>query len=389
MRNSVSFSRRSRAGFAPNRLSKALADARASGAALVDLTAANPTQAGIPYDEERIRRALSPSEPFRYDPEPFGLPIARRAVSELWAERGVDVPPERVIVTASTSEAYAFAFKLLCDPGDEVLVPAPSYPLIEHLALLDGVSLVSYPLVYESGFSIDLASLRRAVTPRTRAIAFVSPNNPTGSYVKRGELAALGELGLPLVSDEVFAEYPLADDETRALSALEESRVLVLALDGLSKLAALPQVKLGWMTLGGPDDAVREALVRLELVADTFLSPSTLAQTALPELIRSRGVARDAIRLRLRKNHARLVASCAGSAVTPLRVEGGWYAVLRLPNVRSDEDWALAFLDAGVSVHPGYFYDFVGAPHVVVSLLTQEGDFRAGVERLVKRAKLA
>jgi aspartate/methionine/tyrosine aminotransferase len=187
----------------------------------------------------------------------------------------------------------------------------------------------------------------------------------------------------------VFAEYPLTNDATRALSALEESRVLVIALDGLSKLAALPQVKLGWMTLGGPDEAVREALVRLEIVADAFLSPSTLAQAALPELIQSRGLARDAIRVRLRKNHARLVASCAGSAVTSLCVEGGWYAVLRLPNVRTDEDWALAFLDAGVSVHPGYFYDFVGAPHVVVSLLTQESEFSTGVARLVKRAALA
>ena len=377
------FSRRSRTGVAPNRLSKALADARASGAVLVDLTSGNPTTLGIPYDEGRIRRALSPSDPFRYDPEPFGLPIARRAVSELWAERGIDLPPERVIVTASTSEAYAFAFKLLCDPGDEVLVPAPSYPLIEHLGALDGVSLVSYPLVYESGFSIDIASLRRAVTPRTRAVVLVSPNNPTGSYVKRTELAALGELGLPLVSDEVFAEYPLSDDATRARSALEETRVLVMALDGLSKLAALPQVKLGWMTLGGPDDAVREALARLELVADTFLSPSPLAQEALPELIASRRFAGDAIRRRLWNNHARLVASCAGSAVTPLRVEGGWYAVLRLPNVLSDEDWALAFLRAGVSVHPGYFYDFTGAPHVVVSLLTPESELATGVERLV------
>ena len=378
------FSRRSRAALEPNRLSQALAEARASGAALVDLTSGNPTSAGIPYDP-RIPGALSPTGPVRYEPEPFGLPSARSAIAELWAERGVAVPAENVIVTASTSEAYAFAFKLLCDPGDEVLVPAPSYPLIEHLAALDSVALVRYPLVYESGFAIDIASLRRAVTPRTRAIVVVSPNNPTGSYLKRGELTALGELGLPLVSDEVFAEYPLTNDETRARSALEESRVLVCALDGLSKLAALPHVKLAWMTLGGPPEVVGEALRRLELVADTFLSPGTLAQTALPELLRSRQVAAGAIRSRLDKNHECLVAKCAGSAVTPLRVEGGWYAVLRLPDIASDDDWALSFVEAGVSVHPGYFYDFEGPPHAIVSLLVPEDAFATGIERLVAR----
>ncbi|HEX6767693.1 MAG TPA: pyridoxal phosphate-dependent aminotransferase, partial [Polyangiaceae bacterium] len=240
------FSRRSRATFEPNRLTQALEEARTRGAPLADLTSGNPTTAAIEYDP-RVERALSPAGPVRYEPAPFGDPRARRAIAELWAERGVTVRSDDVIVTASTSEAYAFAFKLLCDPGDEILVPAPSYPLIEHLAALDSVSLVRYPLVYESGFSIDLASLRRSVSERTRAIVLVSPNNPTGSYVKRGELAALGELGLPLVSDEVFAEYALSSDDERARSVLEESRVLVVALDGLSKLAALPHVKLAWM----------------------------------------------------------------------------------------------------------------------------------------------
>jgi alanine-synthesizing transaminase len=377
------FSKRSRASFEPNRLTEALARAQANGGKLVDLTRGNPTSAAIPYDD-RVRPALSPREPFAYAPEPFGLESARTAVASLWRERGVEMQSENVIITASTSEAYAFAFKLLCDPGDEVLVPAPSYPLLEHLAALDSVALAPYPLVYESGFSIDLGSLRRAVTPRTRAIVVVSPNNPTGSYVKRGELEALGALGLPLVSDEVFAEYPLSNDVNRVRSALEESRVLVCALDGLSKLAALPQVKLAWMTLGGPSNAVREARARLELVADTFLSPSTLTQAALPELLSSRGVARDAIRARCAKNLATLVARSAGSPVTPLAVEGGWYAVLRLPNVASDEEWTLAFVEAGVSVHPGYFYDFEGPPHAVVSLLVPEEAFADGVERLIE-----
>jgi aspartate/methionine/tyrosine aminotransferase len=376
------FSKRSRASFEPNRLAQALARARARGAKLVDMTLGNPTAADIPYDE-RVRRALSPRDPLAYEPESFGLASARRAVASLWGERGIEVSSENVIVTASTSEAYSSAFKLFCDPGDEVLVPAPSYPLLEHLAALDSVSLVQYPLAYEGGFSIDLASLRRSVTPRTRAVVVVSPNNPTGSYLKRGELEALGALGLPLISDEVFAEYPLREDPNRARSALEESRVLVCALDGLSKLAALPQVKLAWLTLGGPHAAVAEARARLELVADTFLSPSTLAQAALPELLASRNVPRDAIRARLARNLATLRALAAGSAVTPLAVEGGWYAVLRLPNVVSDEDWALAFVEAGVCVHPGYFYDFAGPPHAVVSLLVPEQAFAEGVRRLL------
>jgi aspartate/methionine/tyrosine aminotransferase len=360
-----------------------LAEVRARGKPPLDLTTGNPTTAGIAYDDERVRRALSPLGPVRYQPEPFGSPSARLSVARLWAERGVDVAAENVLVTASTSEAYAYAFKLFCDPGDEVLVPAPSYPLIEHLAVLESVSLVRYPLVYDGSFALDLPALRGAVTQRTRAIVLVSPNNPTGSYTKRAELAALGELGLPLVSDEVFGEYPLVNDATRACSVLEETRVLVCALDGLSKCAALPHAKLAWLTLGGPKERVREARERLELIADTFLSPGTIAQLALPELIASRGVARDAIRERLERNRGTLFSACSGSAVTPLRVEGGWYAVLRLPDIASDEEWALALLDAGVSVHPGYFYDFTGPPHVVVSLLTPEVEFARGVERLV------
>jgi aspartate/methionine/tyrosine aminotransferase len=377
------FSRRSASVTEPNRLTVALLGARARGLSLIDLTLGNPTSAGIPYDDERVRSALSPRGALHYEAKPLGLESAREAVVALWRGRDIAVRPENVIVTASTSEAYAFVFKLLCDPGDEVLVAAPSYPLLEHLATLESVTLVPYPLVYEGGFSIDFASLRRAVTSRTRAVVVVSPNNPTGSYLKRGELEALGALGLPLISDEVFAEYPLTEDPNRARSALEESRVLVCALDGLSKLAALPQVKLAWLTLGGPHAAVAEARARLELVADTFLSPSTLAQAALPELLASRNVARDAIRARLAKNLATLVARCAGSPVSLLAVEGGWYAVLRLPDFMSDEEWALAFVEAGVCVHPGYFYDFAGPPHVVVSLLVPEQALAEGVLRLL------
>jgi aspartate/methionine/tyrosine aminotransferase len=380
------FSARSAHERGPNRLSTAVTARRANGAELIDLTVSNPTLAGIPYAPNVAGALARSTEVLRYEPEPFGLTSARVAVSELWRERGLEVAPERIALTASTSEAYAFAFKLLCDPGDEVLVPAPSYPLLEHLGALEHVRLVQYALGYDGAWFIDAAEVKRHVGARTRAVVLVSPNNPTGTYLKRDELARLSELGLPLVSDEVFGDYALADDPRRARSVLETNAGLVFALDGLSKAAALPQMKLGWMTLGGTPALVEEALARLEIALDAFLSPSTPVQRALPELLASRAVARDAVLDRLRENLAVLEAACRGSAVSPLPVEGGWYAVLRVPATASDEDWALRLLDAGVLVQPGYFFDFGEAPHLVVSLITPPELFARGVKRLVEIA---
>ena len=381
----VRFSTRSTLEFSPNRLTLALAEARARGVVPLDLTLANPTLAGIPY--AGVAEALaSEAAVLRYEPEPFGLPSARAAVSALFRERGLDVPPDQVALTCSTSEAYAMCFKLLCDPGDEVLVPAPSYPLLEHLGALEHVRLVPYRLGFDGAWFIDLHAVERAVTPRTRAIAVVSPNNPTGSYLKRAELSGLLELGLPLLSDEVFAEYPLVEDPRRARSVLEATGGLVIALDGLSKLAALPQLKLAWMGVGGSAELAREALARLELILDTFLSPNTPVQRALPALLASRGVAVEAIRGRLRANLGRLETLTRGTALTPLHTEGGWYAVVRLPATATDEEWALAALEAGVSVQPGYFFDFGDTPHAVLSLLTPEATFAEGVARLVSVA---
>jgi aspartate/methionine/tyrosine aminotransferase len=377
------FSERSARERSLNPLSVALAARRAAGAELIDLTVSNPTLARIPYAASVAFALARSTEVLRYEPEPFGLMSARRAVSELWRERGLEVPPERVALTASTSEAYAFVFKLLCDPGDEVLVPAPSYPLLEHLGALENVRLVQYELGYDGAWFIDVAEVARRVSSRTRAVVLVSPNNPTGTYLKRDELLRLSALGLPLVSDEVFGDYPLVDGARRARSVLEAKEGLVLALDGLSKAAALPQMKLAWLTLGGSAPLVDEALARLELVLDAFLSPSTPVQRALPELIATRAVARDAVRERTTQNLAVLARQCAGSAVTPLAVEGGWYAVVRVPATATDEQWALRLLEAGVLVQPGYFFDFGEVPHLVVSLLTEPGPFARGVERLV------
>jgi aspartate/methionine/tyrosine aminotransferase len=378
------FSRRSGVELTPNALSEAVARRRASGAPLLDLTVSNPTTAGIPYAPD-VAVALA-ADALTYEPAPLGVPRARDAVAALWTARGLAVEAERVVLTASTSEAYAFTLKLLCDPGDEILVPAPSYPLFEHLARVESVTLVPYRLGFDGAWFIDVEAVRAGVTSRTRAVFVVSPNNPTGTFLKKDELRGLSALGLPLVSDEVFGEYGFERDARRATSVLQGSAPLLVALDGLSKAAALPQLKLAWMTLGGEPARVREAAARLELIADTFLSASTPVQRALPALLATRATAADAIRARTRTNLDALRAALDGSVATLLPVEGGWYAVLRLPATRTDEEWALALVEQGVLVQPGYFFDFEGGSYVVVSLLTEERTFAAGVHAIAKLA---
>lgn len=386
----VRFSSRSHFDRRENRLAAALAQRAASGKSHLDLTVSNPTRAGVPYDRDAILTAIASGDALTYEPEPFGLPGARKAVARLWASRGVDVDASRVVLTASTSEAYAFAFKVLCDPGDAVLVPRPSYPLFEHLARFEGVDAVFYDLRYDGAWHVDFDSLRRAMTPRTRAVAVVSPNNPTGSYLGQGELDELAQVGIPIISDEVFGEYSVSADPRRAASALRTDSALVLALDGLSKLAGLPQMKLAWMTVGGPEEQVAELLARLELVSDAFLSPSAAVQHALPALLAASASTRDFIRARLARNHSALLRAAADTAITVLRYEGGWYVVLRLPAVRPEEDWVLGLLEErDVLVQPGYFYDFTSEPFAVVSLLTEPRTFDEGVSRLVEYAAKA
>jgi alanine-synthesizing transaminase len=380
------FSSRSTHDSTENALTVALAHVRREGRCVLDLTESNPTRAGIAYGLG-VPEALGDARGTVYEPEPFGSIVARAAVSQALAEDlGVRADPRRLVLTSSTSEAYAFVWKLLCDAGDEVLVPAPSYPLLDHLARLEGVRLAPYTLAYDGEWHVDLASVRAARGARSRAVVLVHPNNPTGSYVKRDELDALGELGLPILSDEVFACYPLVEDPRRALSVLERTHGLVFALGGLSKMAALPQMKLAWIGIGGEPALADDAASRLELVADTFLSVGTPVQLAAPALLGSRHVARDQIRARLRANLANAGARVEGSPVSLLKVEGGWYATLRLPETRSEEDWALMFLrEDGVFVHPGHFFDFASGAHVVLSLLTPEAAFDEGVARIVAR----
>jgi aspartate/methionine/tyrosine aminotransferase len=383
------FSSRSGAEQTPNALTRALERRRSSGEPVLDLTVSNPTRAGVPYDTSAIVSALADARSLVYDPQPFGAEPARRAVCETCA---VPTDPSRVVLLASTSEAYAHLFKLLCDPGDEVLVPRPSYPLFEHLARLEAVRLVPYRLAYDGRWHVDLDSLRAARSPRTRAILAVSPNNPTGSYTKRSELRAIQSLGLPVISDEVFATYSLVDDATRARSALEaatDAGLLVFALGGLSKLAALPQMKAAWIVTGGRPELVREALARLELIADSFLSVGTPVQHALVALLRSRGVAETAIRDRLRANLSALQGIFGPrSAANVLHVEGGWYATLRLPLVQDEESWSLELLERdGVYVHPGHFFDFEQEAHLVLSLLTPSDVLAEGARRIARRVE--
>jgi alanine-synthesizing transaminase len=380
------FSGRSARDRTRNALAVLLEQSRRTGDPVIDLTESNPTLAGIP-SPEGVTLALADRQGAVYEPLPFGLPTARRAVADTYAEAGIVVDPASIVLTASTSEAYAFLFKLLCDDGDEVLVPQPSYPLFEHLARLEGVHLVPYPLLYDGEWYVDMASLRGAIGEATRAIVVVHPNNPTGSYLKQDELTALAATGLPIVSDEVFAPYPLTDDLRRSKSALEARDALVFALGGLSKMAALPQIKLAWLTVGGPAPLVREALERLELISDAFLSVSTPVQVAAPVLLTSRHIAADAIRARIARNLAEVAHRVAGTAVSLLKAEGGWYATLRLPHTRSEEAWVLTLLrEDGVYVHPGHFFDFASEAYAVTSLLTPEAAFAEGIARVVARA---
>ena len=317
--------------------------------------------------------------------------FAREAVALDWTARGVAIEASRIALTASTSEAYAVLFKLLCDPGDEVLVPAPSYPLLGFLAAFEAVNLRPYPLVYAGQWHVDHTALRAAITPRTKAIVVVTPNNPTGSYLGEEELEAMLDLELPIVSDEVFTTYPLAGStstpkvpEGRILSVAAAERGLVFALSGLSKLAALPQMKLGWIGVGGEASLIAEAMARLELVLDAFLSVATPIQHALPVILANRSVTEHAIRARTRSNLRTLrEAMKQAPSASVLDVEGGWYAIVRVPETRTDEAWAIELLEhAGVHVQPGYFFDMGRGAYLVVSLLTPEGTFAEGSKRI-------
>jgi aspartate/methionine/tyrosine aminotransferase len=382
------FSDRTRVDLRPNRLAAKLAERRAAGAKLIDLTQSNPTRAGLPQPRDLLA-PLAADAASRYDPLPFGLPEARAAVARDFARRGSPLEPERILLHASTSEAYGFLFKLLCDPGDEVLVPRPGYPLFDFLAGLESVRVRSYALAYDGEWHLDLNAIKAALGPRSRAIVAVSPGNPTGAYLKRDELERLeslcAERGIALVADEVFADFPLREDSRRAASVARDSQALAFALGGLSKSCGLPQLKLAWTAVVGPDALRREALARLEVVADTYLPLSTPVQVAAPALLARKDELQAPIRARVAENLDTLRrALAAGSPATLLEPEGGWSAVLRVPATCSEEERALRLLEQrDVLVHPGYFFDFPGEAYLVLSLLPPPLEFGDGVARVL------
>lgn len=365
----------------PNPLARLLAEKRASGTHILDLTESNPTRAGISYPAA-ILDALNREEALHYQPSPRGLLSARKAVVKYYAERGREVPPDRILLTASTSEAYAYLFKLLADPGDEVLTPRPSYPLFEYLASLESLRVRQYPLRYDGTWHVDFVGLEDAISPRTRAVVVVNPNNPTGSFLRPDEWERLQKLahhrGIAILSDEVFSDYAFGP----ASPMRGEDRALTFTMSGLSKIAGLPQMKLGWIAVSGA--GADAAMERLELIADTYLSVATPVQVALPELLALSSEVRAQIRARTRENLDALRSFTAGSSMNVLNVEGGWSSILQVPRIRTEQEWALKLLgERDVLVQPGYFFDFESEAFLVVSLLTPRDMFEEGIRRII------
>ena len=383
------FSHRTDWKLTPNRFTEAQQELRAAGMEVLNLTVSNPTRAGLAYDAEAILGSLVRPEVLDYDPQPKGLRSAREAVASYYREQHeeFDVDAESVILTTSTSEGYSYVFRLLCNPDDEILVPKPSYPLFEFLADLQDVRLVPYPLIYDHGWQIDFPSLYKAVTHRTRAVVVVHPNNPTGSYVSAVEQTELNafcrKYNLSLIVDEVFLDY--AHDGAARPTFARNQDALTFTLSGLSKISGLPQMKLAWVAASGPEDKVQAALARLEVIADTYLSMNAPIQWAAPVLLEQHKSIQPLLLDRLRANLEELDREVARQkACARLDVEGGWYAVLRVPVTQSDEDLAIDLLrKVAVLVHPGHFYDFATDGYLVASLITPPEEFREGVRRVL------
>jgi len=372
----------------PNRIARLLEEKRRAAVPILDLTESNPTRAGFNYPPE-ILKAFDDERILRYDPQPAGTKDARQAVARYYARRGIAVEPERILLTASTSEAYSYLFKLLADPGDHVLVPRPSYPLFEFLAGMESVTVRPYPLLYCGGWAIDWEALEAELTDRTRAIILVNPNNPTGSYVKAEELERLvalsSERRIALVSDEVFSDYAFDSDTARVTTLSGLERGLAFSLSGLSKIAGLPQMKLGWIVVAGSPEARDRAWERLEWIADTYLSVGTPVQCAAERLFAGGESVQEQIRRRTRQNLEFVRQVVEGTGATALPVEGGWYLTLQVPGVHTEEEWIMELLERwNVLAQPGYFFDFASEAFLVVSLLTEAAIFREGVDRIRK-----
>ena len=384
------FSHRTDWKLTPNRFTEAQRDVEAAGVEVLDLTVSNPVRAEIPYDAEAILGALASPEALDYDPQPKGLRSAREAVAHYYREQHeeFDLDPEAIVLTTSTSEGYSYVFRLLSNPEDEILVPKPSYPLFEFLADLEDVKLVPYPLIYDHGWQIDVPSLYKAVNHRTRGLVVVHPNNPTGSYVEDKEREELNafcrEYDLPLIVDEVFLDYA-HDGVARPTFAVNHD-ALTFTLSGLSKISGLPQMKLAWIVTSGAKEKISAAMGRLEVIADTYLSMNAPIQLAAPALLEQRKNIQPLLIDRLRANREELDRQLGKQNVcSRLEVQGGWYAVVRVPVKQPDEDQAIELIrKMSVLVHPGHFYDFPSDGYLVVSLITPPGMFREGIARVLR-----
>ena len=372
-----------------NRLAEALEHHKTSGRKLFDLSASNPTECGFKYDAAAIMHALCTPASLQYHPDARGLKSARLAVSDYYSARGDRVSMDDLLLTTSTSEAYSCVFRLLSNPGDEMLIPTPSYPLFDFLADINDVKLIRYPLFYDHGWHIDLYALKQAITPRTRGVIIVHPNNPTGHFTKAEETTQLNQIcfanQMAIIADEVFLDFPLGAAEK---SFVANEGALTFTMSGISKISGLPQMKFAWLAASGPEEMKREAGARLEMIADTYLSLNAPIQMAAPVLLQQRTAFQQQLMARVRRNLAELDSQLAGkNHLGRLAVEGGWYAVLRVPAMRPDEDLAIELLKKhDVYLHPGHFYDFPGEGYLVVSLITQEQDFSEGLRRLLSAA---
>jgi len=376
----------------PNRLAIALEEHRRRGQPLFDLTNSNPTSCGFRYPEERLFAAMRDRRALCYEPESKGLRSAREAIADYYRGRAgfsgaeTRVDPEQILITSGTSEGYDHVFRLLCEAGDEVLAPAPSYPLFDYLADLADVRPVPYRLFYDQGWQIDFAGLESALTKRSKAVIVVHPNNPTGSFIKKHEAQRLAEIcarrGMAIIADEVFLDY--ADGREQQSTFAHRTEALTFAFSGLSKISLLPQMKIAWIVVSGPESVAKAAIERLDVIGDTYLSPSTPAQLALPEMLAVREEMQTQMRQRLASNLAFLDGALQeGGAVTRLKCEGGWCAVLRAPVTSSDEEVAIALIEkCNVLVHPGHFFDFAGEGYLIVSLIVREDEFQNGVRAL-------
>lgn len=380
----MKFSSRTNWDLSENAFTAAVREARAVGRDLLDLTVSNPTACGFDYEAVEILLPLSAPGVLLYGPDPLGMVPAREAVAEYYRNHGTEVRAGNICLTTSTSEAYSYLFRLLCNAGDEVLIARPSYPLFDFIARLDDVRLTEYPLLYDHGWNIDLHALEQAITPRTRAVVVVHPNNPTGNFASQMERAVLEELctrrSIALVVDEVFLDYAIGD-HAAASFAIGSPAALTFVLSGLSKICALPQMKLSWIVTTGPETFVRQAMERLEVIADTFLSVNAPTQHALPAWLAKRGELQHQIRTRMAENISALDRRLAGTQAERLVMQGGWTAVLRVPRHVKGKEFAYAALERGVIVQPGEFYG-LSEGRAVVSLLTPPDVWKQGLARL-------